>query len=283
MVKSVYVINYRGEKEPFSSEKVYKSTRRVGASKKTAEKISEIIEKKVYPGIKTSEIFKEIKDLLNKESPKLSIKFSLKEGMRKLGPAGYLFEKFVGKIFERQGYKVKLNLFLKGYCLKYETDFSAKKGNLAYIGECKFRNLPKKGLVHSETVLAYSAKILDLRKAKVFNRNSFNGIKIKPILVTNTKFSSSAEKYSKCIGIELLGWKTPRSNGLERIIDENGFYPITILPSLSRSLAGVFVKKKMILAEDILEIEPEKFSKKTGIPQKKLNSLIKEAKILFDN
>ncbi len=281
MKESIYVVNNRGEKEPFSLRKVYQSARRVGASEKTAKKISKIIEKQVYPGIKTSKIFKKIKNLLKKESPKLSIKFSLKEGLRKLGPAGFLFEKFIGEIFKKQGYRVKLNLSLKGYCLEYETDFLAKKKNLVYIGECKFRNLPEEGLVHSKTALAFWAKILDFKKGD-FSKNEFKKNKIRPILVTNAKFSGSTAKYSKCVGIKLLGWRCPKTNGLEKIIDENSFYPITILPSFKKALIPAFVKKKIILVKDVLKIKPGKFSKETGISQKTLNSLIKEVKILLN-
>ena len=166
--------------------------------------------------------------------------------------------------------------------MKYEIDFLAKKGNLLYVGECKFRHLLEEGRVHSETALAYLAKTLDIRKGNVLKRKEFNGFDVRPILVTNAKFTKSAAKYSRCAGIELLGWKCPKSGGLEYIIDKNGFYPITILPSLKKDLAEVFIKRKMVLAKDVLKINPQKFSEQTGIPEKNLNSLIKEAKILFE-
>jgi hypothetical protein len=279
---SLYVINCRGEREPFSLTKVYRSAKRAGASKELAQKISQIIRKEVYPGIKTSEIFKRIKEILNQESPQVALKFSLKEGMRKLGPSGFPFEKFIGEIFTKLGYEVKLNIYPRGHCLKYETDFLAQKNNFLYIGECKFRNLPEEGLVHSETALSYWAKILDLKRGNLFEKGKFKGFKVKPILVTNAKFTKEAIKYSKCVGIELLGWRCPKSGGLENIIDKEGFYPITILPSLNKNLADAFIKRKTVLAKDILEIEPKKFSKQMKISGSALDSLIKEAKILFE-
>ena len=283
MKKSLYVINYRGGRKPFSIVKVYRGARKAGASRELAQEISQIIQREAYPGIKTLEIFNRIKELLNRESLKLGIKFSLKEGMKKLGPSGFPFEKFIGEIFSRQGYEIKLNQYLQGYCLKYEIDFLAKKGNMVYVGECKFRALLEEGRVHSETALAYRAKTLDLRKGNIFKKKEeFNGFNVRPILVTNAKFTKAAAKYSRCAGIELLGWKSPKSGGLESIIDRNGFYPITILPSLKKDLVDVFIKRKMILAKDVLKINPQKFSKQTGISEKNLNSLIKEAKILFE-
>ena len=105
---TLYVINSRGEKEPFSLKKVYRSCRRVGASKNLAKRVSKEIEKRVYPGIKTSEIFKWVKRLLSREAPASVIRFSLKEAMRKLGPSGFDFEKYIGEIFSRNGFEVKI-------------------------------------------------------------------------------------------------------------------------------------------------------------------------------
>ena len=150
---SLYVINSQKEKEPFSSQKVYNSARRVGASKKLAQKIAKIIEKEVYPGIKTFEIFGRIKKLLHSEIPKAALKFNLKKGMRKLGPTGFPFEKYIGEILRESGLKVKINQYLPGFCLRsYEIDFVAEKNKLVYVGECKYRNLFGER-VHSGEVL----------------------------------------------------------------------------------------------------------------------------------
>ena len=62
---SLFVINARGEKEPFSFKKVYRSAKRAGAFNKTARRIAETIKKEAYPGIETSEIFKRIKKMID--------------------------------------------------------------------------------------------------------------------------------------------------------------------------------------------------------------------------
>jgi len=143
-MKDFYVTNARGEKEPFSISKIKKSARRIGASQKVAREIAKIIEKKAYPGIKTSDIAKEIKRFLSLENPKFTLKFRLKEGMRKLGPTGFPFEKYIGEIFSNNGFEVKLNQQIRGACCSYEIDFTAKKNKVLYIGECKYRVTPKK-------------------------------------------------------------------------------------------------------------------------------------------
>jgi len=55
MSKRVYVINSRGAKEPFSFENAYNSVKRADASLSLAEKITEIIKKDAFSGIKTSD------------------------------------------------------------------------------------------------------------------------------------------------------------------------------------------------------------------------------------
>lgn len=277
---SLYIINSYGERESFSVEKVYRSARRVGASKELAEKIARTIEKEVYSGITTLKIFKRVKKILQQKTPKAALKFNLKEGMKKLGPTGFPFEKYIGAIFSRNDFEVKLNQYISGFCCKYEIDFVARKDSLLYIGECKYHNLPG-GRIHSNTALANYARFLDIKKGKFFNKNNYKNLRIKSLLVTNTKFTTKTIKYSNCVGVELLGWNYPRNEGLEDLIDSQGLYPITILPSLNRYLTEIFASKKIMLAQDILRIDVIKFAKKTKISEKHLRRLVKEAEILL--
>ena len=273
---SLYIINSNGEREPFSAEKVYRSAKRVGASKELAKKITKTIEKEVYPGITTLKIFKRVKKILQQKTPKAALKFNLKEGMKKLGPTGFPFEKYVGAIFSRNDFEVKLNQHISGFCCKYEIDFVAKKDNLLYIGECKYHNLPG-GRVHSNTALTNYARFLDIKKGK-FNRKN---LKIKSLLVTNTKFTTRSISYSNCVGVELLGWNYPRNEGLEYLIDSQKLYPITNLPSLSQYLAEIFASKKIMLVQDILRIDVTKFAKETKISEQHPKRLVKETEILL--
>ena len=275
---SLYIINSQKEKESFSYQKVYNSARRVGASKKLAQKIAKIIEKEVYPGIKTSEIFGRIKRLLH---PKAALKFNLKKGMRKLGPTGFPFEKYIGEVLRESGFKVKINQYLPGFCLRsYEIDFVAEKNKLVYVGECKYRNLFGER-VHSREVLENYARFLDILKGPYFRTKKYRDFKVKTMMATNTKFTNRARDYSYCTGIELLGWRCPKDKGLEYLIEKEKVYPITILPSLKSYLKDIFVSEKLMLAKDVLKINPQKFAKKFKISVKSFDTLIKEAKILL--
>jgi len=282
MKETLFVINNKGEKEPFSLLKIQNSVQRVGASKDLAQKIAKAIQEEAFPGIKTEYIAQKLKRLLSQENKKFSLKFNLKEGMRKLGPTGFPFEKYIGAILSTVGFKVLLNQIITGACcLGYEIDFWAQKDDLLYIGECKYHKTAGEK-VDSNVALENYARFLDIKNGPFFKQKKLKKIKIKPIIVTNTKFTTRAINYCKCVGIELLGWRYPKHKGLEQIIDEYKLYPITILPSLKSFLIDFFVSQKMMLAKDILQINPANFTKKTKLPLKYLTPLIEEARVLLE-
>ena len=280
-MNSLYVINLSGEKEPFSFQKVYNSARRVGASKGLAQDIAQVITKQVYPGIRTSEIFSKVIKMLHSETPRAALRFNLKRGIKKLGPTGFPFEKFVGEIFRKLGYEVKINQYIPGHCIRnYEIDFVAQKENIIYIGECKYRNLPGEK-VHSKDALANYARFLDICNSSFFKSKKDEGLEVKTMMVTNTKFTQKTLDYFKCIGIDALGWRYPKTQGLESLIEENKFYPITILPALNSYLADFFVSKKIMLVQDILDIDSKRLSKKLKIPERQILILKKQAEDLL--
>jgi len=276
-MKKIFVINLRGEKELFSLKKVFNSARRAGASEKLAKDIALKIQKQSYSGIKTIEIFRKVKQFLRKLDKKSGIRFGLKEAMRKLGPSGFAFEKYVGEIFMAQGFKVSLNQYISGRGARHEIDFLAQKDKLFYLGECKFRIRPGER-IDLKIALANYAKFLDIKEGHYLKK--FQGLTIKPILVTNAKFSSQAVRYSKTVGIELLGWNYPKDKGLEKIIESQKLYPITILPSFTSYLMEIFASQKMMLAQDVLKLDVGKFCQKNRIKKAKISPLVKEAKIL---
>ena len=281
MPKNFKVIDSRGEEEPFSAQKVYQSARRVGASKELAEKITNIIEREGFPGIKTSEIFRRVKEILSQKNSQSALRFSLKEAMKKLGPTGFPFEKYIREVLEENGFKVALNQDLPGRCLSaHEIDFLAQKENLVYIGECKYRNFSGER-VDSNVALANYARFLDISEGPYFKKKKYEGFEIKAMLVTNTKFTQRSTDYSNCVKIKLLGWRYPSDKGLEYFIESQKLYPITILPSLKNKLKDIFVSEKMMLVKDVLRLVPQSFSQKFKISPENLSQLIKEAKILL--
>jgi hypothetical protein len=277
------IVNFRGEKEPFSWQKVYLSAKRAGAADNLARKIADEIQKIIYPGIETAQIFAKVKEYLAKEDPRSTIRFSLKKAIQKLGPTGFPFEKYIGALWENQGFKVKLNQFIAGRCLEYEIDFLAEKDDLIYIGECKYRNSLFEQKIHSDTVLAIFARFLDISEGNFFKTEKFKNFRLKPILVTDAKFTESSIKFAQCRQIELWGWRYPSDHGLEFLIEKQNLYPITILPSLDDSLAEVLISKRIVLVRDLLKVNAEEFSKAENIAPSRLETLINEGKILLNS
>ena len=264
-------------------QKVEISARRVGADLRLARRIAQQIERKIYNGISTFEIFKEVKDLLNQAQPVFGLKFSLKQAMRDLGPDGFAFEKYAGAIFREAGYAVKLNQFISGKCLsQYEIDFTAEKDNILKISECKYHSQISDLSVDQEIALANYGRFADILQGKFALTKISQGKKISSILITNTKFSNRAIQYSECSGVELWGWKYPFNKGLEVFIDQNKLYPITILPSFKKQWADIFNQRNIILAGDVLRLNLERISRESNIGLAVFNKMAAEAKTLLE-
>lgn len=293
MAKKIFVINARGEKEPFSFKKAYHSARRVGASRALAQKIAETVRVEIYPEIKTALIFKRIKELLHQELPQAALRFSLKEAMRKLGPGGYVFEKYLQKIFARNGFRVEEKEFTQGRCTRHEIDLLAQRigpsppafpfqnEKVFYIGECKYRNRPG-SRADLEVGLAHYARFLDIKEGDLGQRKKKEGFQLKPILMTNTKFTSQVVEYAVCRDVELWGWKYPVGQGLERLIDSQKLYPITILPSLEEHFTNLFLEKNIILAEELQVADPQKLIEETGLSPQMIENLLREVRLALD-
>ncbi|MFH1423554.1 MAG: ATPase [Candidatus Nealsonbacteria bacterium] len=277
----LFVTNAAGEKEPFSYRKIYRSAKRAGASGKLAKRIADIVGREAYPGIKTSELFKRIKELLHQEIPQAALRFNIKDAMRKLGPTGFPFEKYIAEILKSLGYQVKINQFLPGHCISsYEIDFVAEKGKTIYVGECKYKQAFGER-VHYIYALANYARFLDILNGRYFKSNKYRGYEIKTMMATNTKFTSTTLDYARCVGIDLLGWNYPKGRGLEYLIDREGLYPITILPSLKGYLKDIFIREKIMLVKDVLKIDPQKFARNFRIPVSQIKLLVEQAKTLL--
>jgi len=278
---SLLVINAAGEKEPFSFKKVYRSARKAGASREIAQRITATIKREAYANIRTSAIFRRIKELLRRQAPKAALRFNIKEGMRKLGPTGFPFEKYIVEILKKTGYHVRINQFLPGRCIgSYEIDFVAEKGETVYVGECKYRCLFGER-VHTSDALENYARFLDILKSRYFKSRKYRSSVIKTMLVTNTKFTNRTIAYARCMGFDLLGWNYPKNRGLEYLIEKEGLYPITILPSFKGYLKEIFIQKRKMLVWDVLNTPIDKLAQTLGVKKNEIKKLVREAKILL--
>lgn len=271
-IDKINIINSLGETEPFSSEKVYQSMLRAGASEIIAQKITDIIRKKVRPNISTFEIYKIAKKYLEKEKEVSSLRFDLKYAIKRLGPEGFVFEKFIKEILQKLGYEVTNNRIIQGKCISYEIDFLVKTKTTKHLGECKYRNGTGERI--DVNVLLKSFAVLDDIKSNNLN------CEIKTMVVTNEKFTEKAIRYAKCKNIKILGWNYPEKEGLETIISNNNLYPITILPSFNKNYLQLFAEENVLLINNLTEEKIKTLESKVN--KNYLNKLKEEISLIIN-
>ncbi len=240
---TVLVSKIDGTTEPFEPAKLRFSLTRAGAGEDVVDKISEDIQKILYSGIATSQIYRKAFILLQEYRRGVAARYSLKRAIDEFGPSGFPFEAYLGKLFETEGYTARVDQIVKGGCVEHEVDVVLTKKRERIYVEAKFHNNPgyKTDL---KTVLYVKARIDDIQKA-------MPNVPIRGLVVTNTKFTSKAIQYAECVGLELLGWDYPSQKDLHMRIDMAKLYPITALTTLTKVEKVALLNKKVVLCSDI--------------------------------
>lgn len=239
-----------GNTEYFKVEKLRRSLRRAGA---TPEEINEIVadvNKILYEGIQTQEIYRHAFALLRDSKPPAAARYSLRRALFGLGPTGFPFEKFLARLLEEEGYKTVTGSVIAGKCAEHEIDVAAYREDHSFVAEAKFHARP--GIKSDLQVAMYSyARLLDLQQAKICT-DDVCGIK-EFWLITNTKFTSTAERYGECVGLTMLSWDYPKNNNLHDRIQRLGVYPVTVLQTINSAQAGTLINRGVILCKDIIQ------------------------------
>ncbi len=241
---SILVAKADGTTEPFDPSKLRTSLRRSGADEDVAEEISQEIEKELYSGITTSEIYRRAFLHLREHRHSAAARYSLKRAILDFGPSGFPFETYLAELFRTQGYTASIDQIIQGGCVEHEVDVVLRKGNETTYLEAKFHNTAgfKTDL---KTTLYVKARIDDIRAAHP-DKN------VKGLLVTNTKFTSVAEQYAVCEGLPLLGWEHPREHNLHDQIETVNLYPVTALTTLSKREKIALLSEKKVLCATLL-------------------------------
>ena len=250
----IQIVKNNGAIVSFDSSILFRSLLNAGANKDYAKDIVRRIEADIKNGDTTSLIYKKAFDILYKESESVAMQYSLKKALFGLGPTGFQFEKFVSELFKRKGYSTAVGVHLKGTCIEHEVDVHAV-GKERIAIEAKFHN-DIRTRTDVKTVLYIKARFDDLlgkTHNKTFSFRKEKGIVDRCILITNTKFSSSAIKYAKCAGIELIGWGFPANNSLQKIIDEVDAHPVTCLPSIDNSSLRKLYENDIVTCRTLLD------------------------------
>jgi len=265
----VFVKKRDGNLETFDPSKIQKALIRAGANKSLIKEVIDELQTKLYDGIPTQKIFYIVFELLRKRKKPLASRFNLKTAIANLGPSGYNFEVFTAHVLEEKGYLTQLNQIVQGKDITHEVDIIAKKNNENLICECKFHNKPWT-YCPIQTALYTYARFLDVK---------INGF-TQPMLITNTRFSPDAIKYSRGVNMKLLGWKYPKHQGLEQIIDKKALFPITILQDIDTPAIGKLLRQHVVLIRDLIQLDIKTLSQLINKPPKYSENLIEESRAI---
>lgn len=239
-----------GTKQLFEEEKLVSSLKRVGASAEIIDDVVEEIGREIHDGMSTTEIYRRAFDLLRKHSSKVAAKYSVRRAMIELGPDGFPFEKFVARLFKMWGYESVTDQVVMGHCVDHEVDVVAWKGEDLAMVEAKYHN--EFGLKSDLKVSLYvKARYDDISE----NEYDYGGTKRKLTerwLITNTKFTDKAIRYSECVKMKLLGWNYPEKGNLHDLISENSLHPIACLSTLTRDQKRELATKNMLICLDLV-------------------------------
>jgi hypothetical protein len=227
----------------FDPDKVIGSLKNSGVSDETAQKVLLNIYNQKFSIISTDELYKLIYKLVKKYENKYSASiYSLKNAILRLGPDGYSFEDFIGKIFAFLGYKIKVRQTYFSLCVSHELDIV---GNDFFV-ECKYHN---DGGINTgiKDVMYSHARFLDLKNANKEKGYNFNNLWV----ISNTKFSGDAIAYGEYWKINLMSWKYKGNMSLSYLIDTNGLYPITLLPSVSKRVFKVLNDNSILIVAEV--------------------------------
>ncbi len=269
------ILKADGTRESFKVEKLESSLRRAGADKSEIATIVLDVTNTLRDGMRTQDIYKKAFELLRSSNDPVAAKYSLRRAVFNLGPTGFPFEDFLGKLFEAQGYTTKRRLLLKGKCVTHEIDLAAYSPTHSFVAEAKFHAQP--GIKSDLQVAMYSyARFLDLKDSQICKDDQCGIVSLK--VITNTKFTDTAVRYAQCAGIDLLSWDYPKKNSLHDMIEKYGTYPLTVITRLSNAQKQTLLSQGIILCSELLK-NPQAL-RDLGIGNQKVDAILGETGLL---
>lgn len=273
------VKKHSGEIVSYNRGKLVSSLQNSGATKEVAEQIIQEVESQFYNGITSREIFKIAFKKLKSYSKAHAARYNLKNGILKLGPAGFYFEKFIARIFELENYQTVTNVFLEGNCISHEIDLIVKKESHLAMIECKFHG-SQEAKTDVKVPMYILSRFNDVKNINytVFNQNENLN---KCWLVTNNKFTSEAIKFGECSGLNLLSWNYPLGKSLKDLVSKYNVYPITCLTTLTQAEKEILLLENILTVHDFIHVR--KHNSKLKLSQNRLKNIIKECTQLLNS
>ncbi len=248
---AIHIVKFSGESVPFSEEKLKKSLKRSGANPDLVKDILKQVKGELYEGITTKELYNRAYALLKKKKPVSASRYKLKKAIYELGPTGFPFEKFINAILHYSGYRTEVGKVLQGHCVKHEIDVIAEKEENLILVECKFHGEQGRNC-NVKIPLYIHSRYEDVRSSPD-NGYSKTRQPDQAWVVTNTRFTSAAIAYGKCVGLYLLSWDYPKKDSLKNRIDRLGLYPITVSTLLSSREKQFLLSRDVVLCRQLLK------------------------------
>ncbi len=272
------IIKHSGNIVDYNPTKLKQSLLKSGASQMTVSAILKTIEKEIYEGISTKQIYKMAFNLLKKTSSSNAARYNLKEAIRLLGPAGFFFEKYIARLFAAENYETRTNLILQGKCVSHEIDVLIKKNEVIAMIECKF-HMGKDTNSDVKVPMYILSRFNDLNDNRhlIFKPND---IISKCWIITNNRFTSDALAFAKCSKLNLLSWDYPENNNLKTKNDVNYLYPITCLTSLAIAEKDKLLVMDVILVKELMNNSES--LENIGLSPNRIKNVLKEASELCD-
>ncbi len=262
-----------GELVPYDRDKLMRSLHRSGATDEAITRVVDLIEADLTDGQSTRLIYKNAFRHLRKTSVGAASQYKLKQAVMELGPSGYPFEKFVGALFASSGWNVRCGIILPGRCVTHEVDVQAWDERVMRFTECKFRNTPG-SKVDVKVVLYVHSRVRDL-EARHRDDHPDARFRYEGWVATNGKFTTDAEQYARCAGLNLLAWDYPEGQGLLQLIRQSGLKPLTVLHGLTHKQKELVMQGGTVLVRDVLA-RPEVLDL-AGVDAKTKAAVLKEA------
>ncbi|GGW29394.1 ATP cone domain-containing protein [Arenibacter certesii] len=273
------IIKSSGEKVRFSTDQLQNSLRQSGADDQLVEQIVGQVREELYDGITSKEIYNRAFALLKNKKSIFAAKYKVKKAIYELGPTGFPFEKLVAAILEYSGYKTLVGKHMHGVCVTHEIDVYAQKNDNVYLLECKFHGEEGRNC-NVKVPLYINSRFQDVKQQLEKDKNIVN-LLVNGGVVTNTRFTEDAIKYSKCMGLYLLSWDYPKDNGLKDRIYRLGLYPITVSQLLTNREKQFLLSRDVVLCRQL--IKDHFFLDHLGVSETRKQKIMKEISQLCDH
>ncbi|MFO7721757.1 MAG: restriction endonuclease, partial [Bacteroidales bacterium] len=249
--KEILIQKASGERELFDVSKLKQSLKNAGAKDEVIAGIADDIQQWIYEGATTRRIYERAYQLLRFRKQPGALRYRLKKALFSMGPSGYPFEHFIGELFRQMGFDVQVGVVVEGVTITHEIDVIATKGRMQHLMECKYTH-DQGNRLNVQVPLYVHSRVDDIVE-KRHQETKYRDFTFSAWVVTNGRFSSDSEAYSRSKKIQLLGWDYPNGKGLKDLIEKENVYPVTILKSLGKKEQQQLMESGIVTCNQLLD------------------------------